>query len=108
MSATDVKKDLDTIKAGVMQLIAVGEAKKLRVPADDDERKPEKGEKGNKKSKNHVADQIAAIQAEAAEMEQLMNEQVPAMIEAGFRLIGGIFVNLQRIADAIEDQHGAS
>jgi hypothetical protein len=105
MSKSDVQKDLDTIKAGVLALVATAIPTKAP-PADDDE--PRKPEKGNKKSKNHVADQIAAMQAEAAAQEQLMNEHLPKVIEAGFRLIGGIFINMQRIADAIEDQHGAS
>jgi hypothetical protein len=86
MSATDVKKDLAIIQTGIL---AIADAAKQPKQAK------EKGEKG------------PDFHAMRAKQEAVMDEHMPAMIEAGIHLVGGLFVNLQRIADALEDQHGA-
>jgi hypothetical protein len=78
----DTKKDLETIKAGVLALM--------------ESAKPPKAKKG---------DIHPDFKAHALKQEAVADEHIPQMINAGVRLIGGLFVDLRRIADSIEEKN---
>jgi hypothetical protein len=93
MGKVDVEKDLDTIGAYIIALME----------ASNTPKQP----KGKEKGKEKFATSFEAMEAKQQRLNEVMEEHTPKVIDAAIRVVGGLFVNLQRIADSIEDQAGA-